>query len=205
MTGIKPAWPAWKSGAPSDVSAGQTRERRRPRSFVPSLCLSKANVSWAEQPVGIRDRVHPDLRQLLRQTRLRRTPAHATQPRSSGFARVSARIGNRNELCRWPVCTAFARRSIRVRSRSSCVVWVKAFGRTWSSPIHLPSARRAADGIPHLPACLDDWISAARAYAGCSAVHFADARYKGDRIRCGCSTMSWMNNRTTSLVFRPSE
>jgi hypothetical protein len=66
-----------------------------------------------------------------------------------------------------------------------------------------PCADGHSYGIPRLPAPRDDLISSARSYAGCSSIHFSRADYKGERVRCGCSTMGAMSDRTTSILFRP--
>lgn len=47
----------------------------------------------------------------------------------------------------------------------------------------------------------DDSISSARAYAGCQSTHYQYAGYTGSLKACTCSSMGYMDNRTTSIYW----
>jgi hypothetical protein len=47
----------------------------------------------------------------------------------------------------------------------------------------------------------NDSISSARAYAGCQSTHYQYAQYTGSLKACTCSSMGYMDNRTTSIYW----
>jgi hypothetical protein len=47
----------------------------------------------------------------------------------------------------------------------------------------------------------DDSISSARAYAGCQSTHYQYANYTGSLHACTCSSMGYMDDRTTSIYW----
>lgn len=60
-------------------------------------------------------------------------------------------------------------------------------------------------GFSSMPSGWNNVISSARSFAGCWSTHYASTSYRGDRRTCqgACSTLGTMNNRTSSIVFRP--
>jgi hypothetical protein len=60
-------------------------------------------------------------------------------------------------------------------------------------------------GFPSMPSGWNNVISSARAYAGCRSTHYAGTSYSGSTITCSssCPSMAQMNNRTSSIRFRP--
>ena len=75
----------------------------------------------------------------------------------------------------------------------------------WSYVIATDSSEVCKDGhsygVPRLPARYDDSFSSARTFSGCISVHWSRADYKGASIRCGCSDMRRMSDRTSSILF----
>lgn len=47
----------------------------------------------------------------------------------------------------------------------------------------------------------DDSISSARAYAGCQSTHYQYAKFTGALKACTCSSMGYMDDRTTSIYW----
>ena len=47
----------------------------------------------------------------------------------------------------------------------------------------------------------NDSISSARAYAGCQSTHYQYAQYTGSLKACTCSSMGYMDDRTTSIYW----
>jgi hypothetical protein len=60
-------------------------------------------------------------------------------------------------------------------------------------------------GFPTMPSGWNNVISSARAFNGCWSTHYDGTSYSGTRRTCtpSCSTLGTMNNRTSSIVFRP--
>lgn len=60
-------------------------------------------------------------------------------------------------------------------------------------------------GFPSMPSGWNNVISSARSYSGCWSTHYDGTSYTGTRRTCpgACSSMGTMNNRTSSIVFRP--
>jgi hypothetical protein len=47
----------------------------------------------------------------------------------------------------------------------------------------------------------NDSISSARAYSGCQSTHYQYAKFTGSLKACTCSSMGYMDNRTTSIYW----
>ncbi|MQA05292.1 MAG: hypothetical protein GEV07_22065 [Streptosporangiales bacterium] len=45
----------------------------------------------------------------------------------------------------------------------------------------------------------NDEISSARSYEGCTSTHYQHSGFGGWKRSCGCSSMGWMNDRTSSI------
>jgi hypothetical protein len=60
-------------------------------------------------------------------------------------------------------------------------------------------------GFSSMPSGWNNVISSARSFAGCWSTHYDLTNYGGTRRTCqgACSTLGTMNNRTSSIVFRP--
>lgn len=60
-------------------------------------------------------------------------------------------------------------------------------------------------GFSSMPSGWNNVISSARSFAGCWSTHYDLTSYGGTRVTCqgSCSSLGTMNNRTSSIVFRP--
>lgn len=60
-------------------------------------------------------------------------------------------------------------------------------------------------GFRTMPTGWNNVISSARSYSGCWSTHYDYTGYGGTRTTCkgACSSLGTMNNRTSSIVFRP--
>lgn len=47
-----------------------------------------------------------------------------------------------------------------------------------------------------------DTISSAKAYSGCTGVHYEDGDASGSTYNCTCSSMGVMNDETSAIIFR---
>jgi len=83
-------------------------------------------------------------------------------------------------------------------------------GNSWT--VEAGDARGCRDGLSYgytsLPSNWDDVISSARVFGGCNvAIHFQNRNYNqnsdGSRVDCTCPTMGIMNDRTSSINWRP--
>ncbi len=65
--------------------------------------------------------------------------------------------------------------------------------------------RSTTYGFSSMPAGWNNVISYARSLAGCLSTHYNLTGYGGSRMTCqgACSALGSMNNRTSSIVFRP--
>lgn len=60
-------------------------------------------------------------------------------------------------------------------------------------------------GFSSMPSGWSDVISSAKVFASCWSTHYDYTGYSGDRRTCygSCSSLGTMNNRTSSILFRP--
>ncbi len=60
-------------------------------------------------------------------------------------------------------------------------------------------------GFSSMPSGWSNVISSAKVFASCWSVHYDYTGYSGDRRTCtgSCSSLGTMNNRTSSILFRP--
>lgn len=60
-------------------------------------------------------------------------------------------------------------------------------------------------GFSSMPTGWNNVISSAKVFASCWSVHYDYTSYRGDRRTCtgSCSSLGTMNNRTSSILFRP--
>jgi hypothetical protein len=60
-------------------------------------------------------------------------------------------------------------------------------------------------GFSSMPSGWNNVISSARAYSGCRSTHYSGTSFSGSTITCSssCPSMAGMNNRTSSIRFRP--
>lgn len=60
-------------------------------------------------------------------------------------------------------------------------------------------------GFSSMPTGWSNVISSAKVFASCWSIHYDYTGYSGDRRTCtgSCSSLGTMNNRTSSILFRP--
>lgn len=104
--------------------------------------------------------------------------------------------------------TRAARAGGRDTSSSSTIIGIEYQdpGYSGASRVYEVNAAPCSDGGNYSEPDLrgdsfDDSISSARAYAGCQSTHYQYARYTGSLQACTCSSMGYMDDRTTSIYW----